>query len=246
MPMPRKQAYDGIVVNLIADAPVATLHAKKPYKSFAMEGALARWYAKTTGADLTPFRTLAERIAARQPPGAKILEVAPGPGYLAIELARLGRFDVTGLDISRSFVDIAAENAAKARVAADFRVGNAAAMPLASGLFDFIVCRAAFKNFREPVGALTEMFRVLKPGGSAMIIDMRRDAANAAIDDEVRSMNLSGMSRFMTGWILKYSLRRRAYSPDDIRRMTAQTPFKACEIDDAPIGFEAHFFKRPD
>ena len=42
-----------------------------------------------------------------------MLEVVPGPGYLALELARAG-FRVTGLDISRSFVRIARENAARA------------------------------------------------------------------------------------------------------------------------------------
>ena len=162
-----------------------------------MEGVIAGWYAKNTGIDLTPFRALAVRIADRQPPAARILEIAPGPGYLAIELARLGPYEITGLDISRAFVAIAAESAAKAGVAADFRIGNAAAMPFADNSFDFIVCRAAFKNFQEPARALGEMHRVLKPGGQALIIDMRRDASNAAIDCEVRGMNLSGVGRLM-------------------------------------------------
>lgn len=36
---------------------------------------------------------------------AAVLEVAPGPGYFAVELAKLGRFHVTGLDVSRTFVE---------------------------------------------------------------------------------------------------------------------------------------------
>src|SRR5262245_11764444 len=95
---------------------------QKPYKGVAMEGVIASWYAKNTGRDLAPFRALAARIAERLRPGAKILEIAPGPGYLAIALARLGRYNITGLDISRSFVTIATENAVRAGVEVDFRV----------------------------------------------------------------------------------------------------------------------------
>jgi 2-polyprenyl-3-methyl-5-hydroxy-6-metoxy-1,4-benzoquinol methylase len=47
----------------------------------------------------------------KAPSGAEVLEVAPGPGYLAVEIALLGRFHVTGLDFSRSFLEIASENA---------------------------------------------------------------------------------------------------------------------------------------
>jgi ubiquinone/menaquinone biosynthesis C-methylase UbiE len=218
---------------------------RKPYKGLAMEGAIAGWYAKNTGRDLSPFRALATRLAERLAPGAKILEIAPGPGYLAIALARLGRYGVTGLDISRSFVAIATENAAKAGVGVDFRVGDAAAMPFADASFDFIVCRAAFKNFTEPMQALREMQRVLKPTGQALIIDLRKDASSAAIDREVRDMNLSWLGRAMTASILKYALRPRAYSLADIRGMAAAV-FRGCEIEtggEPSMGFEAWLTK---
>ena len=98
-----------------------------------------------------------------------MLEVAPGPGYLAIEIARLGRFHVTGLDISRSFVEIASENARQAAVSVDFRHGDAASMPFDAQSFDLIVCQASFKNFAQPGSALDEMHRVLRRGGTAVI-----------------------------------------------------------------------------
>lgn len=214
---------------------------QKPYKGVAMEGVIASWYAKNTGRDLAPFRALAERVAKRLRPGAKILEIAPGPGYLAIALARFGRYDITGLDISRSFVTIATENAAKAGVEVDFRVGDAGAMPFADATFDFIVCRAAFKNFTEPMQALREMQRVLKPAGQALIIDLRKDASSAAIDREVRDMNLPWLGRVMTAAILKYALRPRAYSLADMRGMAAAV-FRGCEIEtdgEPSMGFQA-------
>src|SRR5580700_8479563 len=121
--------------------------AQKPYKGIAMEGVIASWYAKNTHGSLGEFQALARRIATGLPPDAAILEIAPGPGYLAIELARLGTYQVTGLDISHSFVRIASENAAREGVDVDFQHGDAAAMPFAGDRFDFLVCRAAFKNF---------------------------------------------------------------------------------------------------
>ncbi len=52
-------------------------------------------------------------------------------------------------------------------------------MPFESETFDFLLCRAAFKNFTEPLQALREMCRVLKPGGRALIIDLRRDTSTS-------------------------------------------------------------------
>jgi ubiquinone/menaquinone biosynthesis C-methylase UbiE len=211
---------------------------KKAYKSLPMEGMLATWYAKNTARDLPEFEADAARIAERLSPVSHVLEIAPGPGYLAIALAGLGAYRIAGLDISQSFVRIAAENAAKAGVAIDFQRGDAAAMPYPSGAFDFIVCRAAFKNFSDPVGALREMHRVLRPGGEALIIDMRKDASNAAIDSSVDAMKAGRMDAFIIRAIFKYSLRRRAYSRADFLRMAAATPFGAAEIDEAPIGYD--------
>ena len=49
------------------------------------------------------------RRALRQglPEGGDVLEVAPGPGFLSVEMAKTGRLRVTGLDISKTFVEIA-------------------------------------------------------------------------------------------------------------------------------------------
>jgi ubiquinone/menaquinone biosynthesis C-methylase UbiE len=88
-----------------------------------------------------------------------VLEIAPGPGYFAIELAKLGDYRITGLDISKTFVKIAKRNAAQANVRMDFHQGNASGMSFKSDSFDFLLCRAAFKNFGAPLGALREMHR---------------------------------------------------------------------------------------
>lgn len=217
---------------------------RKAYKSLPMEGPIASWYAKTTGKDLADFEADARRIAVRLRSGARVLEIAPGPGYLAIALARLGAFPISGLDISRSFVRIAAENAAKAGVDIDFQQGDAAEMPFADDSFDFIVCRAAFKNFSDPIGALVEMHNVLKPNGEALIIDMNKTASDAAIDEAVATMKLSALNALLTKAIFKHSLRKRAYSAADFQRMAAMTPFGGAEINAASIGVDVWLRKR--
>jgi len=219
-----------------------TAKAKKPYKGLGMEGMIARWYARNTGKDLGPFRQLAGELAGRVAPGGDILEVAPGPGYLAIELAKLG-YRVTGLDISRSFVDMATENARQAGVPTVFRHGDAAHMPLEADSFDFIVCRAAFKNFSEPVEALKEMHRVLRPGGKALIIDLRRDASPGAVNDCVKEMRLGFFNRLLTKLTFKLLLLKRAYTQEQFKDMAAQTPFKGCDILADPLGLEVSLTK---
>ena len=214
----------------------------KPHKGMALEGRIASWYAKNTGRALDEFKRDAGRIAARLRPGADVLEIAFGPGYLAIELARLGDFRITGLDSSASFVAIATDNAEKAGIAAAFHRGDAAHQPFADDSFDFIVCRAAFKNFADPVGALREMHRVLRPGGTCLIIDMRRDVSNAAINEEVRKLRLRGFDAFFTRMALR-SLRKRAYPVADFREMIAATPFRTATIVEVPIGVEIEMVK---
>jgi len=158
-----------------------------------MEGTLARWYARQRGTEsqVEAWRNLASRLTEKLSNDAAVLEVAPGPGYLAIEMARLGRLYVAGLDISRTFVEIARENARQAGVSVDFRHGDVAKIPWETGSFDLIVCQAAFKNFSQPLIALGEIHRVLRAGGAAVIQDLSRDASRAEIGREVTRMKLS-------------------------------------------------------
>src|SRR5262245_42053924 len=212
-----------------------TTQPQKPYKGVAMEGLIASWYARNTARDERRFKSAALAVATRVAVGGDVLEVAPGPGYLAIEIARSGR-NVTALDISQSFVRIARENAARAGVVIDIHRGNASAMPFADSSFDFVVCMAAFKNFTDPVGALNEIHRVLRPGGRAAIFDLRRDAAPREIDEEVRDMRLSPVNASLTRWIFKHVLLKSAYPRQELERMAEASRFEGGEVVREGIG----------
>ncbi len=119
---------------------------QKGYRGMGMEGSIARWYEKNTRKNMNQFSELAERLQAGLPLSADVLEVAPGPGFLSIEMARFRKFHVSALEISKTFVELARNNARKAGVAVDIHQGNASAMPFAANSFDLIVCRAGFKT----------------------------------------------------------------------------------------------------
>jgi len=214
------------------------------FKGPEMEGAVARWYAKVrgSGSQLEGYRSQAAQLTDGLPDGAAILEVAPGPGYMAIELARLGRFHVTGLDISRTFVQIATENTRQAGVSVDFHQGDVAVMPFAAESFDLVICQAAFKNFVHPASALFEIHRVLRAGGRAVIQDMNHGASHEEIEKEVAGMKLGRITTFTTKATLEM-LKRRAYTPAQFERLAAESPFRTCEISTAGIGLEVRLTK---
>jgi ubiquinone/menaquinone biosynthesis C-methylase UbiE len=209
-----------------------------------MEGVMARWYARQRGtpSQIAVFRRQAAQLTEATPNGAGVLELAPGPGYLAIEIARLARFQVTGLDISRTMVEIARENATAAGVSVDFRHGDATEMSFADGSFDLVVCQAAFKNLRRPVSALNEMHRVLRPGGRAVIQDLRREASASDIDREVKSQGLGAVNGFITRRILA-GLRNRAYSAGRFERLVAESSFRTGEVKTDGITLEVRLEK---
>jgi ubiquinone/menaquinone biosynthesis C-methylase UbiE len=213
------------------------MKTEKPYKGIAMEGMIASWYARNTRND-NRFRASADRLAERLWKGARVLEVAPGPGYLAIELARLVDARVSGLDISESFVRMARDNARAAGVSIDFRHGNASAMPFPDESFDFAVCQAAFKNFSDPLGALDELWRVLVPGGQAAIHDLRKEASLEEVDAEVESMRLSALSAWMTRWTFRSFLLKNAYTEAALLDLVARSRFGRGEVRRDGIGFE--------
>jgi ubiquinone/menaquinone biosynthesis C-methylase UbiE len=204
-----------------------------------MEGRQARWYARQrmTPSQLESVRGRARQLLSGLKAGARVLEVASGPGLLAIELARSERVTVVGLDVSQTMVEIAIENAAREGVAVKFEHGDVAQLPFADESFDLVVCQAAFKNFTEPKRALDEIHRVLAPGGRAEIDDLSKEASADEIDEEVQKLGLSRLNAFVTKWILATVLRRRAYTRAQMEQLAESSAFGSCLFARDGIGF---------
>jgi ubiquinone/menaquinone biosynthesis C-methylase UbiE len=211
------------------------------HKGVGMEGLIATWYARLTAKDIERFRTLARKLAPRIKPGDRVLEIAPGPGYLAIELAKLTDCRMVGVDISHTFVRMARDNAQKAGVDIAFDEGDAADLPLPSDGFDFVVCCAAFKNFVRPLDALDEMHRVLKPGGTALIIDLRKDFSPQEIDAYVRGKGV------INGALIKLTfntmLKKRAYTQEALVQLVSQSRFGRGDVSLDALAFELWLHK---
>jgi hypothetical protein len=91
--------FDEGVTDVDSSDAAAMKHAlfEKAYKGIGMEGFVARWYASLTVKALEDFKALARRVAAQTPEGSYVLEVAPGPGYFAIAMAKLGVLSPFGM-----------------------------------------------------------------------------------------------------------------------------------------------------
>ena len=212
-------------------------------KDIAITGRMAKWYDRNSLARLAEMSKVADTIAKKTAKGGKILEIAPGPGYLSIELARRG-FDVTGVELSTDFVEIEKKNAIDAGVSVDFRQGNASALPLADGTYDFIVCMAAFKNFSEPQQALNEMYRVLRPQGIALVIDMNRENTKEDIEEALRDYpGMKGFDRWFVKLSFKTFLKRGAYNQREFETFVSRTPFPKHEIIKQGTGLYIWLFK---
>jgi len=211
---------------------------RKPHADRPIEGMMAKWYASNTAEMMKEYVDLARRISKEIAQGSAVLEVAPGPGYFCIELAKLGSYAITGMDLSRTFVKMAAEKAEQAGVRVEFKEGSASNMPFPKNSFDFLLCRAAFKNFADPVGALQEMCRVLRPGGRALLIDLSRDARPDDVSRAVDEMGLTTVNRLLTKMAFRTMLIRSAYTRAEFEQMLAETEFAQAEIVEEGMGFE--------
>jgi ubiquinone/menaquinone biosynthesis C-methylase UbiE len=207
-------------------------------KDLGIGGMMARWYDKNTRKHrLSEMKQYAQEVSNHIKTDNAVLEVAPGPGYFAIELAKLGKYKITGMDISQDFVEIARRNAKDAGVDIEFQQGNVSEMPFPDNKFDFIFCSAAFKNFKDPSTALDEMYRVLKPGGMVLIADMNRNVSDRAISEFVKKSGEKGFEAIFMKFTFKYFLKTGAYSKDEFINLISKTKFSSSEIKEEGIGF---------
>ncbi|MGE7759634.1 class I SAM-dependent methyltransferase [Peribacillus sp. NPDC097895] len=212
-------------------------------KDVGIYGLTAKWYDKNSRKSrMAEMQRYAHEVASHVSKNANILEVAPGPGYLSIELAKEG-FNLTGVEISPDFVEIEKNNAKEANVSVDFKEGNASNLPCEDNFFDYIVCSAAFKNFKDPVKALCEMHRVLKQGGTTLIIDMNYEATSDDIDNEVRKLGMKGFDKYFVKFSFKTFLKKGAYTKEEFEEFLKETPFKNCKIKKEGISLYVYLYK---
>ena len=98
--------------------------------------------------------------AAEIRPGVTLLDVATGPGSLALEATKLGMI-CTGVDLSPGMIHLAE----KSNPGIAFRVADVEHLPFADASFDAVVCNFGLGHFPYPEASVAECVRVLKSGG---------------------------------------------------------------------------------
>jgi len=96
--------------------------------------------------------------------GLRLLDVACGPGYVAAAAARLG-CSVVGLDFSSAMVEIAGKMFSAENTDLEFRVGDAERLTMPNDSFDAVVMNFGMLHLALPDSAISEAFRILRPGG---------------------------------------------------------------------------------
>jgi demethylmenaquinone methyltransferase / 2-methoxy-6-polyprenyl-1,4-benzoquinol methylase len=106
-------------------------------------------------------------LAAR-PEGTRALDVAAGPGNVAAELVARGAHEVVALDLSLAML---AEGASRGHDRIRWVCGDAQRLPLPDASFDVVTISFGLRNVPDPVRALAEFARVLRPGGRVVLCE---------------------------------------------------------------------------
>ncbi|MFT3739883.1 MAG: bifunctional demethylmenaquinone methyltransferase/2-methoxy-6-polyprenyl-1,4-benzoquinol methylase UbiE [Breznakibacter sp.] len=108
----------------------------------------------------------------------KVLDVATGTGDLAIALSKKLGTKVTGLDLSSEMLKVAERKIEKLdNIVIELVQGDSENLPFSSDVFDAITVAFGVRNFEHLEKGLTEMMRVLKPGGRMVILEFSKPSA---------------------------------------------------------------------
>jgi ubiquinone/menaquinone biosynthesis C-methylase UbiE len=122
------------------------------------------------------YRRLVADLAPGLPPGARILDVGTGPGFLLGYLAQ-ERPDLRlwGLDLDYRMIRLARNKKNPPGPAPGWVVGDALALPFGDGMFERVVATLSLHIWPDPQAGLKELRRILTPGGRAWIYELKQE-----------------------------------------------------------------------
>src|SRR5579875_3112729 len=159
--------------------------------------------------------------------GWMALDVACGCGYPTLELARyLGQdCDLGGIDIWEEAILLARRKAADEWLRnVTFLTADVADSGLPEGTLDAITCNLGLSSFDDPAAALDGIWRLLRPGGSALLTTPLQSAMREFLDTyylTLRDLKLSNYQRVFSEMIAKQPTK------DDVRRLLETAGFEA-------------------
>lgn len=129
---------------------------------------------------------LVARDIAHYGTGACILDIGTGPGHLLLALQKvMPEARLVGIDISPGMVAQARRNLKKHRqdTQIEVKVADVTALPFADEAFHCVVSTGSLHHWKDSIQALSEAYRVLKPGGHALIYDLVHDMPKGVCKD---------------------------------------------------------------
>jgi ubiquinone/menaquinone biosynthesis C-methylase UbiE len=139
-------------------------------------------------------------------PGLDLLDVGCGPGTITADLAsRVAPGRTIGIDRAGAVLDQAKAHAADRGVAVEFRPGDVYALDFPDASFDVVHAHQVLQHLTDPVRALGEMRRVLRPGG---VVAVR--------DSDYSCFSWAPLDPALTHWLATYRAvaRRNGAEPD--------------------------------
>lgn len=106
----------------------------------------------------------------------KILDIATGTGDFAIANLKLNPEEIIGIDISNGMLDVGRQKMIKRNVdhIVTMKQADSEALPFDEGYFDGLTVGFGVRNFENLEKGLSEMLRVLRPGGKAVILEFSK------------------------------------------------------------------------
>lgn len=103
----------------------------------------------------------------------QVLDIATGTGDLAINLAKTGASKIVGLDISEGMLSVGRKKIAEKGLSEKIEMvqADSEALPFEDNTFDAITVAFGVRNFENLKKGLSEIFRVLKPGGVFVVLE---------------------------------------------------------------------------
>lgn len=108
-----------------------------------------------------------------------ILDVATGTGDLAIAAVRLSSAKISGIDISANMLNIGRKKIRDKGLGNNIELlyGDSENIPFGDSFFDVAMVAFGVRNFSDPLKGLSEMRRVIRPGGMVMVLEFSKPSA---------------------------------------------------------------------
>lgn len=208
----------------------------------AIPGVAALFYNAVAAKGFTGlYRRIAEEITDEVKSG-KILDIGTGPGYVAIEIAKLNsHLEIVGIDLSPKMVSIANKNSELKRTyypegdhlggRVTFEIADAHDLPYHDNSFDFVFSTFSLHHWKRRDRVLNECARVVKDNGLVWIYDFRRDATRQEIKKTIDANRTDFRHLYLSYFLPLHGLRTEEFYSTKMKEDIEKNGFLSFKVE---------------